>query len=171
MTTVHAQCGVMVCRPARGTVDRTDLRVRIGGQCRGVECGVLDVVAHRGHVLVAQRFDVHQRATVVEPELAVLRIVDPEAEVHELRRRPDVELQALEDGDDVVALVAQCTLHAPGVPGTRRLPFLDRDLSHALPPELDDQVGHPGSVDQLAAQQQFRHQCRQVRPRQRRERG
>ena len=99
---------------------------------------------------------------MIEPELAVVRIVDAVPEVHELRRRADVELQTFEDRDDVVALVSQGTLHPLGVPGARRLPLLDRDFGHASTAERRDQVCHPGTVDQLTAQQQFRNEHRQV---------
>ena len=66
--------------------------------------GILDVVAHAADVVLTHRLDVQQRAAVVEVELAVPPVVHGVAEVHELRRGADVELQALEDRDDVVAL-------------------------------------------------------------------
>src|SRR3712207_8407384 len=59
----------------------------------------LDVVAHRHDELLAHRLHVHERAAVVEPELAPVRTVEPVAEVHELRRRADVDLHPLEDRD------------------------------------------------------------------------
>ncbi len=102
----------------------------------------------------------------------VIRVVDAVPEVHELwRGGTDVELQPLENRDDVVTLVPQRTLHAPGVPGgARRLPLLDRDLRHALAAERRDQVRHPGPVDELTAQQQFGNENRQIAARERRER-
>ena len=96
---------VPVGRGPRRPVDRPDLRLAVGGHRGGVEGGVLDVVAHAADVVLAHRLDVEQRAAVVEVELAVPAVVHGVAEVHELRRRADVELQALEDRDDVDALV------------------------------------------------------------------
>ncbi len=108
--------GVPILGTSGWAVDRSHLCVRIRRERGGVEGRVFDVVAHRGHVLVSERFDVHERAAVIEPELTVIAVVDAEPEVHELRWRPDVELQALEDRHDIIALVLQRPLHAPGVP-------------------------------------------------------
>ncbi len=89
--------GHAVGRGARRAVDRSDERVRVRGERGGVERRVLDGVAHAVHPLVAHRLDVHERAAVVEPELAVLVVVDPDAEVHVLGWRPDVDLDVLQD--------------------------------------------------------------------------
>ena len=106
MITVHAQCGCRSAGVRGGRWIGPDLRPAVGGHRGGVEGRVLDVVAHAADVVLAHRLDVEQRAAVVEVELAVPAVVHGVAEVHELRRRADVELQALEDRDDVVALVA-----------------------------------------------------------------
>ncbi len=115
MMTVQRAVRLTVGGRAGRPVDRADLRLAVGGDRGGVEGGVLDVVAHALDVVLAHRLDVDQRAAVVEVELAVPAVVHGVAEVHELRRCADVELQALEDGDDVDALVLQRLLHAPGV--------------------------------------------------------
>jgi hypothetical protein len=73
-------------------VNRPDLCVGVSGHRRRVEGGVFDVVAHAAHVVLAHRLDVEQRPAVVEVELAVPPVVHGVAEVHELRRRTDVEL-------------------------------------------------------------------------------
>ena len=113
MMTVHAQCGAG--RPGSGAAGGLGaLRARIGRHRGGVERRVFDGVAHAEHVVVAHRFHVEQRAAVVQLEFAVPAVVDGVAEVHELRRRADVELHALEDGGHVVALEAQRPLHALG---------------------------------------------------------
>jgi hypothetical protein len=95
---------------------------------------------------------------VVEVELAVPAVVHGVAEVHELRRRADIELQTLEDGDDVVAFVAQGLLHAPGVERAGAGPFFDRDLQHLRAAERLDTPSHSRAVDQLPDQQEFGHQ-------------
>ena len=118
---------------ARGrAVDRPHLRVRVGRAGGRVEGGVLDVVAHPVHELLAHRLDVHQRAAVVEPELAVLRVVDLVPEVHELMRRADVELDVLEDRRDVAVAEVQRALRAQRVERARGHPLLDRDVEHVL---------------------------------------
>ena len=130
MITVHAQCGRRSAasrRRARRPVDRADLRLGVGGDRGGVERRVLDVVAHRADVVRPHRLDVHQGAAVVEVELAVPRVVDGVAEVHELRRRADVELEPLEDRDDVAGArrdrrVAERLLHPAGVDRRGRRP-------------------------------------------------
>ena len=167
MTTVQAQCGVRSCGGARRSVDRSHLRPRVGGDGRGVERRVLDVVAHRDDVLLPHRLDVHQRPAVVEPELSVPRVVHGVAEVHELRWRPDVELEPLEDGDDVTRLSrgwaeTERALHPAGVDRRGGHPLLDRDLGHPLPSERLDGPRHPRAVDQVTDQQQLGHQPRQL---------
>ena len=151
-----------VDRRARGPMDGTHLRVRVGGHRGRVEGGVLDVVAHALDVVRSHRFHVEQCAAVVEVELAVPAVVHGVAEVHELRRRADIELQALEDGDDVVAFVAQGFLHAPGVERAGAGPLFDRDLQHLRTPERLDAPSHSGPVDQLADQQEFGYQNGQL---------
>ncbi len=96
-------------RPVNGP----DLRPPIGRDGRRVERRILDVVAHATHVILAHRFPRPAAPAVVEVELSVPAIVHGVAEVHELRRCPDVELQALEDRDDVGTFVAQRLLHPP----------------------------------------------------------
>jgi hypothetical protein len=145
-------------------VKRPDLRPAVGGHRGGVEGGIFDVVAHAAHVVLAHRLDVEQRPAMVELELAVPAVVDGVAEVHELRRGADVELQALEDRDDVVALVTQRLLHPLGVDRAAAHPLLDGDLQHLLATEITDTPCHPGPVDHLTDQQQLRHQRRELVP-------
>ena len=133
----------------------------------GVERRVLDVVAHAPDVVLAHRLDVEQRAAVVQVELAVPAVVHGVAEVHELRRGADVELQALEDGDDVDALVLQRLLHPLGVERAGRRPLLDGDLQHLLAAETRDAPSHSGPVDELTDQQQLGHQRGELFARQR----
>ena len=92
---------------------------------------------------------------MVELEATVLRVVDPVAEVHELGRGADVELQALEDRHDVVALEPQRPLHAARVDRAGAGPLLDRDRGHPVGPERLGAPRHPGAVDQVAGQQQL----------------
>ena len=125
----------------------------VGGDRGGVEGGVFDVVAHRGHVVVAHRLHVHQRAAVVEDELPVILVEDRVPEVHELRWCADVELQAFEHVRHAVAVDLQSGSHPPGVDRTRGHPLLDRDLRHGLAAESRYAVRHSGPVDQLAGQQ------------------
>src|SRR3954471_1312149 len=66
-------------------VDRPYLSPAVRGERGGVECRVLDVVAHATDVFLAHRFDVEQRAAVVELKLAMPTVVHGVAEVHELR--------------------------------------------------------------------------------------
>ena len=106
MITVHAQCGCWSAGVRGGRWIGRTCALRLVATRGGVERRVLDVVAHAADVVLAHRLDVQQRAAVVEVELAVPAVVHGVAEVHELRRRADVELQALEDRDDVDALVA-----------------------------------------------------------------
>jgi hypothetical protein len=143
-------------------MDRPDPRVRVRRQGRGVERGVLDVVAHPHHVLLAHRLDVHERAAVRQLELAVVTIAHGEAEVHELWRRADVELQTLEHGRDVVAVEAQRALHPLCVDGARAHPLLDGDVAHAVGPERQQHVREAGSVDQVARQQELGHEHREL---------
>jgi G3E family GTPase len=94
----------------------------------------------------------NQCGGMVEMELTVPAVMNGIAEVHELRRGADIELQALEDGDDVITGIAQCPLHAPGVDRAGAGPFLDRDLKHPRAAERLEAPSHSGSVDQLADQ-------------------
>ena len=143
-------------------MDRTHLGLGIGGHRGGVEGGVLDVVAHALHIVRAHRLNIEQSAAVIEMELTVPAVMNGIAEVHELRRGADIELQALEDGDDVITGIAQCPLHAPGVDRAGTGPLLDRDLKHPRAAERLDTPSHSGTVDQLAYQQEFRHQDGQL---------
>jgi len=99
---------------------------------------------------------------MVEPELAVVVIVQPEPKVHELGRRADVELQSLEDGFNRITLEPQSPLHAPGVDGAGCHPLVYGDVAHHLAPKHRDEVWHPCPVDQVAGQQVLREQDRQV---------
>ena len=73
-------------------MDGTHLRAGVGRHRGSVKRRIFDGVAHPEDVLVAHRLHVEQRAAVVEVEFAVPAVVDGVAEVHELRRRADVEL-------------------------------------------------------------------------------
>jgi len=84
-----------VGRLAGRTVDGTHLGARVGGYSGCLEGGGLNVVAHAPDVVGAHRFDIEQSTAVVEVELAVPAVVDGVAEIHELRRCADVELQPL----------------------------------------------------------------------------
>ena len=165
----HRPCAVRLAvgRQARRPMDRPHLRSRVGGHRGGIEGGVLDVVAHSLDVVRTHRFHVEQGAAVVEVEFAVPAVVHGVAEVHELRRRTDVELQALENGDDVIAFVAQGLLHPPGVKRAGAGPLLYRDLQHFLAAERLNAPRHSGAVDQLADQQQLGHQNSELLARQR----
>ncbi len=132
-----------VCRGPGRPVNRTHLALTVGGQRGGIKGRVLDVVAHTTHVVLAHRLDVEQRPAVIEVELAVPAIMNRVAEIHELGRGADVELQALEDRDDVDALVLERLLHPPGVDRAGRRPLLDGDLQHLRPAEIADAPGHP----------------------------
>ncbi len=160
---------VAVRRRAWRAVNGPHLGARVGRHSRGVERGVLDVVAHAAHVVLTHGFHVEQGAAVVQVELPVPAVVHDVAEVHELRRRADVELQALEDGQDVGALVLQRLLHAPGIDRAGARPLLDGDLQHFRPAETADAPRHAGPVDQLADQQEFGDERRQLSAGQRRE--
>lgn len=115
-------------------------------------------MTHPEDILFAHRLHVEQGAAVVQLEFAVPTVVDRVAEIHELRWRTDIELQALENRGHVVALVVQRFLHAPGVDRAGARPFLDGDLHHLVAAERGDAPGHPGPVDQLSDQQQFGNQ-------------
>ena len=149
-------------RRPRRPVDGAHLGARVGRHRGGVERRILDGVAHPEDVLLAHRLHVEQGAAVVEVEFAVPAVVDGVPEIHELRRGADVELQALEDGEHVDALVLQRLLHAPGVDRAGARPLLDGDLHHLVAAERADTPGHPGPVDQLADQQQFGDQDGQL---------
>ena len=153
---------VLVGGHSRRPVDGTHLRAWVGRDRGGVEGRVLDGVAHSEDVVVAHRLHIEQRAAVVEVELAVPPVVHGIAKVHELRWGADVELQALEDGYDVVAFVAQRLLHPLGVDGAGRRPLLDRDLQHLFATERLNAPSHSGPVDHLADQKQLGYQGGQL---------
>ena len=67
-------------------------------------------------------------------------------------RRPDVELHALEDGGDVVAVKAERALHAPRVDRARAHPFVDRDLMHRRRPVASQHLRNAGAVLQVRRQ-------------------
>ncbi len=147
-----------------GAMDGADPGLWVGGHRRGLERRILDVVAHGDDVVGAHGLDVHQRPAVVEPELSVVVIGDPVAEVHELRWRADVELHPLEDGLDRVTPEAQGALHAPRVDGTGSHPLGDGDVAHHVAPEGADEVRHPGPIDQVTGQQVLGDQEGQLVP-------
>ncbi len=140
-------------RAAGRAVQRSHPGPRVRGARSGVEGRVLDVVAHRGDVVVTHRLDVHERTAVGEVELTVVLVVDRVAEVHEARRRADVDLHALEDRGDVVASESERPLHPPGVDGAGAAPLRDGDLGHGVTAEGGDDLWHPGTVDEVPRQQ------------------
>ncbi len=137
---------------------RPDTRPAVGRDGRGVEGRVLDVVAHRGDVVVTEWFDVEKCAAMIEDERPVIPVVDPEPEVHELWRCADVELKAFEHVLDAVTVDSERGPDPVCVDRTRGHPFLDGDLAHHLSPEGADEMGHPAPVDHLAGQQEFGYQ-------------
>ena len=153
ITTRQWQCGRPVGRDAGRAVDRPHLRVRVGGARGRVEGRVFDVVAHAVHELFAHRLDVHQRAAVVEPELAVLRVVDLVPEVHELMRRADVELDVLEDRRHVGVAEVERALRAQRVERARGHPLLDRDVEHVLAGVTGEHERDADAVLEMAVQQ------------------
>src|ERR1700737_4973761 len=106
------------------TVDRSHLCPWVGGHSRRIECGVFDRVTHAPHVVRTHRLHVHQRAAVVEVELAMPPVVNGVPKIHELRRSSDIRLQPFEERDDVVAFEVQRLLHPPGTDRTRGRPLL-----------------------------------------------
>ena len=86
--------GMAIGGDARRAVDGSHPKPRVRRPPGGVEGGVLDVVTHGDHELLAHRLDVHQGAAVVEVEQAVVVVDDRVAEVHELGGCADVELHA-----------------------------------------------------------------------------
>ena len=90
---------------------------------------------------LTDRLDVHQRTAVREPELAMVGVGDRVPEVHELVRRADVQLHALEDRGHVVAREPEGPLHPTGVDGAGAHPLLDGHLEHGGAPEATDHLG------------------------------
>ena len=133
-----AACG----RPERAAAGGSAGSARGVRRVRGrVERRVLDRVAHPDHALVAVRLDVDQRAAVLEPELAVQRIVHLVVHVHVLVHEADVELQRLHDRGHVVALDAHEAAHAVRVHRARAHPEVDRDLVQVVErPARDDRL-------------------------------
>jgi hypothetical protein len=132
---------------------RTHTSPRVRRHRRRVERRVLDVVAHVDDVLLAERLHVHEGTAAVEPEFAVVGVDHPVPEVHELRRRADVQLHALEDRLDVRAFEPEQALHPARVDRARAHPLVDRNLGHAVRAEQRDDVAHPRAVDQVSAEQ------------------
>lgn len=99
---------------------------------------------------------------MVEMELGVVVVVDGEAEVQELERPADVELDVLADGGHRWGLEVQEGLHATAVDGTGPHPLGDGDLGHPVSAVALDEMGHPRAVDHVATQQELTDQQRQV---------
>ena len=144
---------VAVRRISRWAVDRPHLHLGVRRGGRGVEGRVLDVVAHQLDALLPERLDVEQCAAVGKPELAVLRAVEAELEVHELRRCADLQLQVLEDGSDLVTFEAQRALHAKRVDRARGHPLVDRELRIGGLAELLRDERQPDPILEVADQQ------------------
>lgn len=79
------------------------------------------------------------------------------AEVHELRRGADVELQALEDGDDVIALIPSAFASAGCRAGWSRPTSMATCSISSRPKAWMHQAIPERSISWLD-QQQFRHQ-------------
>ena len=171
IVTVQWQCGVRSAGTRGGRWIGRTAALRVRGQRGRVERRVLDRVAHAAHPLVAHRLDVHQRAAVVEPELAVLVVDHLHPEVHELRRRADVDLDVLEDHLGGGAAEAEQLLRAHRVDRRRRHPLVDRDLLRLLPFEaLLVEERDADAVLEVAVEQPFAQEHRELVARERVER-
>ena len=137
-------------RDARRAVDGPDPCTRVCGDGGAVERRVLDVVAHADDARLAVRLDVHERAAMVQPEGAVLGVGELVADAHVLVDEPDVELEALHDRPDVVALDAHEPLHPCGVGGAGTEPLVDGDVVDGVDPGAHGDLRHQGPVDQVA---------------------
>ena len=126
-------------------------------RCRGrrIEGRVFYVVAHQPDLFLAEGFYVEQRAAMAEPELPVVRPVEAKLKIHELRRRPDVELQVLEDGFDIVAFKAKRPLHALGVDRARPHPLVDGELRLVFGAESLEHQRDSDAVVEMAGEQVF----------------
>ena len=156
----------MVREPSRRTVHGPDLCARVRRDRRRIEGRVLDRVAHPVHVVLTHGFDVEQRATVREPELPVVRIFHPAPKVHEVVRRTDVQLNVLQDRRHVGVAETKGALRAPGIHRARGHPLVDRDLLHLLARSARVDEGHPDAILQVAVQQPFATEHRELRARQ-----
>jgi hypothetical protein len=135
--------------------------VCVGGDGRRVEGRILDVVAHASDEALAHGLDVHQRAAVGQPELAVAGVGDTIAEVHELMWGTDVELDALEDGRDVVPREAERALHALGVDGARPQPLVDRHVTHRVRAVATQDLRYARPVLKMTGQHVFAREVHQ----------
>ena len=117
-----------VGRHARRPVDRPHARAGIRRDGGRVEGRVLDLVAHPDHDLLAHRLDVHQRAAVGQPELAVsARRATRKRKSRNWCGAPTSSCMPLKIVADVVAREAERALHALRVDRARAHPLLDRD--------------------------------------------
>ena len=85
---------------------------------------------------------------MVQVELAVPAVVDGVAEVHELRRRADVELRALEDGEVSVPWYFSAFSCASVQRAGARHSSISRSAASPGRPKLLDAPRHAGPVDQ-----------------------
>ena len=110
-----------------------------------------------------------ERAAVREPELAVVRVVHPAAEVHELVGRADVELEVLHDRRHVAVGEVERALGALRVDRARTHPLDDGDLLHRLAGPALVHQRHPDPVLEVTVEQPFTPEHRQRPPGERRE--
>ena len=101
----------------------------------------------------------------VEPELAVLRVVDLVLEVHELMGRADVELDVLEDRRDVAVAEVERALRAQRIERARGHPLLDRDVEHVLAGVLREHERDADAVLEVAVEQVLAAERREHLPR------
>src|SRR5262245_20233316 len=141
MKSSHWQCGALSTGTHGG---------RIGGDGGGVERRVLDGVTHRADGGLAVLLDLEQGPAAPEPEGPAALVLEPVAHVHVLVRKPYVELEALEDRADVVALEAEAAPHPASVDRARAHPLLDRDRLARGRPELHVYVGQRAAVQEMA---------------------
>jgi hypothetical protein len=146
-----------VGRDARRPVDGPDARPRVRGEGGGVEGWVLDVVAHADDAALAVRFDVHERAAVVQPELAVVLVDDLVGDAHVLVHEADVELERLHDRSHVVAFDAHQAPHAGRVRGARAQPLVDGDVVDHVDAGPQRDLRHQGPVNEVADHHVLEH--------------
>ena len=140
-------------RHTRRAVHGPHLRTRVRRAGGRVEGGVLDRVTHAVHVFLAHRFDVEQRAAVREPELAVVRVVDAAAEVHEVRGGADVELDVLQDRRNIAVAEVERALRTQRIDRARGHPLFDRDLLHLLARTTRVHERHTDAVLEMSVQE------------------
>ncbi len=149
----------------RRPVHRPDARTRVRRDRGRVEGRVLDVVTHETHVVLAHGFHVHQRAAVGKLERPVRRVLDVAAEVHEVVRCTDVELEVLHDCRHIARAEVHRALHAPRVDGAHGHPLLDRDHGHLRRRPARVHEWHPDAILEVSVQHPLAAEHRESPPR------